>query len=342
MGPVMLDIAGPQPDSEEIGLIGHPRVGGVILFSRNYESPEQLRQLTAALHGIKPDLLIAVDHEGGRVQRFRQGFTVLPPMSALGELYDKDPQRARRAAHAAGFVLAWELRAQGVDFSFTPVLDLDFSRSAVIGNRAFHRDSAIVAELAGALCDGLHEAGFVSVGKHFPGHGYVEADSHLDLPVDTRTFEAIEEDDLVPFRQLIPGYLDGIMPAHVMYSAVDDKPAGFSPFWLQRVLRELLGFDGVIFSDDLSMKGADFAGSPAAKAFAALDAGCDMVLVCNDPPAARALVEGLEGFLMPADSVRRLVTLRQKTLTPAPDRSRYLVELEALQPLLDRSQLPAA
>ena len=317
-GPVMIDIAGLLPTAAEADMIRDPLVGGVILFTRNYESPAQLHALTTALHGLKPGLLIAVDHEGGRVQRFRSGFTELPPMGSLGERYGQDPARALRLAEAAGFVLAWELRALGVDLSFAPVLDLAYGRSAVIGNRAFHRDPEIVSQLAGALRRGLHAAGFAAVGKHFPGHGFVEADSHHDLPVDSRSYAAIEAEDLKPFQALIREGLEGIMPAHILYDAVDSQPAGFSSFWLQDVLRGRLGFDGVIFSDDLSMKGAVVAGTPAERARAALGAGCDMVLLCNDPAAARELLDGLSGYGWPPESAHRLERLAPATrMTPA-------------------------
>jgi len=321
IGPVMLDIAGLRPDAAERDLIGHPLVGGLILFSRNFESPTQLEALTAELHGLKPELIIAVDHEGGRVQRFRSGFTELPPMAVLGRAFDANRAQALRQAQAAGFVLAWELRKHGVDLSFTPVLDIDHKHSAVIGNRAFHSDPEAVALLAAALRAGLRAAGFAAVGKHFPGHGFVEADSHHDLPVDTRSLESLELCDMVPFRRLIAEGLEGIMPAHILYPAIDAQPAGFSVFWLQHVLRSNLGFDGVIFSDDLSMKGALGAGTPAERAHAALAAGCDMVLLCNDPQAALQLVVGLEGFHSPADSQRRLARL-----APAPLAAREAIE----------------
>ena len=314
IGPVMLDIAGLRPDAAERALISQPLVGGLILFSRNFQSADQLEALTAELHDLKPGLLIAVDHEGGRVQRFRSGFTELPPMAALGRAFDADRGQALRQAEAAGFVLAWELRRHGVDLSFTPVLDVDHGRSAVIGNRAFHGDPEVVALLAAALSRGLRAAGFAAVGKHFPGHGFVEADSHHDLPVDPRDLNALEQCDMVPFQRLIAEGLEGIMPAHILYPAIDAQPAGFSVFWLQRMLRGNLGFDGVIFSDDLSMKGALGAGAPAERAHAALAAGCDMVLLCNDAPAAQQLVKGLEGFQSSADSQRRLAGLVPRPL----------------------------
>ncbi len=327
----MLDIAGLMPDALEADRIRDPLVGGVILFTRNYESPAQLRSLTAALHALKPELLVAVDHEGGRVQRFRPGFTELPPMGAIGRRHDRDPEGALRLAQAAGFVLAWELRALGVDLSFTPVLDLDYGRSAVIGDRAFHRDPEAVARLAGALRRGLREAGFAAVGKHFPGHGFVQADSHHDLPVDARAFALIEQDDLRPFQALVREGLEGIMPAHILYQAADSRPAGFSPFWLQQVLRGRLGFDGAIFSDDLSMKGALGAGTPAQRARAALAAGCDMVLLCNDPEAAGDLLAGLAGLAWPERSARRLAGLAPGP-GPGPDagEARYRAALAEL------------
>ncbi|MDE2343375.1 MAG: beta-N-acetylhexosaminidase [Betaproteobacteria bacterium] len=331
-GPVMIDIAGLMPTAEEADLIRNPLVGGVILFTRNYQAPAQLQSLTAALHALRPGLLVAVDHEGGRVQRFRSGFTELPSMGSIGQRSGQDRALALRLAEAAGFVLAWELRALGVDLSFAPVLDLDYGRSAVIGNRAFHRDPEIVSQLAGALRRGLHAAGFAAVGKHFPGHGFVEADSHHDLPVDSRSYSAIESDDLKPFQALVRDGLEGIMPAHILYDAVDSQPAGFSPFWLQQVLRGRLGFDGVIFSDDLSMKGAVGAGTPAERARAALDAGCDMVLLCNDPAAARELLEGLAGYRWPADSARRLAALAPaQRLTTAQGVARYHAALAQLE-----------
>jgi len=336
MGPVMLDIRGLTLAPDEVQWVAHPRVGGVILFSRNFASTEQLKALTAELHAVKDDLIIAVDHEGGRVQRFKSGFTVLPPMAALGEHFNTSPQEALTWAKAAGFVLAWELNLHGVDLSFTPVLDLDFGRSAVIGNRAFHRNADVVAQLAAAHCVGLHQAGFPAVGKHFPGHGFVEADSHHDLPVDPRSFAEIDHEDIEPFRRLMGSGLEAIMPAHIRYVAVDDKPAGFSPFWLQQVLRVQLGFDGVIFSDDLSMKGALGEGGPAQRARAAMTAGCDMVLLCNDPAAAQELVEGLDGFDWNAASAQRLTRMMS---LPEPSRAvgqaQYELAQECLRPFLN-------
>lgn len=286
LGPVMIDIAGTELTDLDRERLSHPLVGGIILFSRNYASREQLTRLCSEIHAFRePRLLIAVDHEGGRVQRFREGFTRLPPMRRLGELYAQDAVSALAAARALGYVLAAELRACGVDFSFTPVLDLDYGQSTVIGDRSFGRDPAIVAALANALIEGLHAAGMKSCGKHFPGHGHVAADSHVALPVDPRSWEELQE-DMAAFRQ---GRVDAVMPAHVIYPAIDHRPAGFSPVWL-KLLREELGFDGVIFSDDLSMEGASVAGGIMERATAAWSAGCDMLLVCNAPDAAAQLL----------------------------------------------------
>ena len=320
LGPVMLDVVGTELNAEDRERLRHPQVGGVILFARNYRSPAQVAALAAEIRALRsPPLLIAVDHEGGRVQRFCEGFTVLPPMRAFGTVWDRDPGSARALTRAVGTVLATELRAVGVDLSFTPVLDLDYGHSQVIGDRAFHRDPRAVSELAQALTRGLAEAGMAAVGKHFPGHGFVAADSHVDVPVDERAFAAIEADDLVPFQALIEAGLAGVMPAHVIYTGVDHGgetpgPAGFSAFWLQEVLRGRLGFDGVIFSDDLSMAGALVAGDVVTRGEAALAAGCDMVLVCNDCRAADALLDGLRAP-WPPQSLARLVRLYGR---PAP------------------------
>jgi beta-N-acetylhexosaminidase len=307
LGPVMVDVAGLELAPDERELLGHPLVGGVILFARNYASPAQLRGLTAAIHGVRsPKLLIAVDHEGGRVQRFVDGFTRLPPMRALGRIYDRDPALAENLAGAVGVVLASELAAHGVDFSFAPVLDIDFGSSSVIGDRAFHAEPAAVARLALALAGGLRRVGMGAVGKHFPGHGYVRADSHHEVPVDDRDLAAIEANDLAPYRTLIVAGLAGVMPAHVIYPRVDPNPAGFSRFWLQDVLRRRLGFDGIVFSDDLSMEGASVAGGIVERGRAALDAGCDMVLVCNAREAALRLLDGLGPARLDAGRAERI------------------------------------
>jgi beta-N-acetylhexosaminidase len=253
-------------------------------------------------------LLIAVDHEGGRVQRFREGFTKIPPMREFGHLWDQNPRKAKELAVEAGYVLAAELRAHGVDFSFTPVLDMDYGDSLVIGDRAFHRDPQAINELAFSLMQGLKKAGMAAVGKHFPGHGFVVADSHVSIPVDEREFDQIAQNDMQPFVRMIDEGLHAVMPAHVIYLKVDDKPAGFSPRWLQKVLRERLGFNGVIFSDDLSMEGATVAGDVTARTLAALNAGCDMVLLCNRPDLADELLDNLD-WKISAQSIARLARM---------------------------------
>jgi beta-N-acetylhexosaminidase len=282
-GPVMLGIERLDLTDADRSRLAHPNVGGVILFARNFASSDQLRRLTAEIRAMRPELVIGVDHEGGRVQRFRQDdFTPLPAMRSLGEQWEKDPAAAIDAAEECGRTIARELCAHGVDFSFTPVLDLDYGASAVIGDRAFHADPVVVAALAGALTRGLAGEGVAAVGKHFPGHGYVAADSHVDTPVDARNVDDILQSDVVPFAALIQTDLAAIMPAHVVYPTVDGKPAGFSPIWIGEILRGRLGFDGLVFSDDLEMAGAHAAGDIVARADAALAAGCDVVLVCND------------------------------------------------------------
>jgi beta-N-acetylhexosaminidase len=290
-GPVMLDLAGLELTREECERIAHPLVGGVILFRRNYADPVQLEALTRAIRTLRdPAPLIAVDHEGGRVQRFRAGFTPIPPMRTLGELWDRDIAAAAVEAKRLGGIVASELAAHGIDFSFAPVVDLDYGRSGVIGDRAFHRNPNAVAHLAAAFCSGLRAYGMAAVIKHFPGHGFVAADSHTEAPVDARPLSALEKDDLVPFGALVRDGAEGVMPAHVSYPDVDAQPAGFSRVWLQDILRGRLGFDGLIFSDDLSMAGARLAGDIVARAEAAFQAGCDIVLACNDPDAVGTLL----------------------------------------------------
>ncbi len=325
-GAVMLDVAGLRLAPVEKDRLRHPAAGGVILFARNFESPRQLRALTAEIRAQRPGLLIAVDHEGGRVQRFQEGFTRIPPMRLLGRRWDADAGGARALAEAIGYVIAIELRAHGVDFSFAPVLDVDFGSSSVIGDRAFSDEPTVIASLAGAFVAGLSAGGAASVGKHFPGHGYVKADSHVAVPVDTRDLSDIEETDLYPYRGLIAQGLSAVMPAHVIYPKVDSKPAGFSRVWLQDILRGLLQFDGMIFSDDLSMEGASGAGGPGNRAIAAVDAGCDMVLVCNAPDAA---VEVLEALKDRAPAPRRMALMRSRA-TAEPDH-RYAAAVQAVR-----------
>jgi beta-N-acetylhexosaminidase len=290
-GPLMFDITGLELGAPDRERLAHPLAGGVILFARNYAEPRQLDALTAAIRAVRdPALLIAVDHEGGRVQRFRDGFTTIPPMRRLGERWDADASAAAEEAARVGATIAAELGAHGVDFSFAPVADLDYGASAVIGERAFHRNPNAVAHLAAALCAGLRSRGMSAVAKHFPGHGFVAADSHAATPVDLRPLAALEKDDLVPFGVLVRGGVQGVMPAHVIYRAVDAQPAGYSRVWLQDVLRHRLGFEGMVFSDDLSMAGAALAGDVLARAEAAYAAGCDMLLVCNDSSAVDDLL----------------------------------------------------
>ena len=315
LGPVMLDIAGTQLSDDDVRRLRHPRTGGVILFSRNYANHYQLAELTQQIHAVRnPRLLIAVDHEGGRVQRFQDDFTRLPAMRELGKIWDRQPTRARHLAQQVGFVLAAELNACGVDFSFTPVLDLDYGQSSVIGDRAFHPDPHVVSSLAHNLIIGLKKGGMVAVGKHFPGHGYIQADSHLEIAVDTREYADIAMKDLVPFQSLIDDGLAGIMPAHVIYEAIDCKPAGFSSLWLQRILRAELQFDGCIFSDDLSMRGAgEYLPSMCLRAESALNAGCDMILVCNNPDGADDILAGLK-WEMSALSLARLARMHARNI----------------------------
>ncbi|MFN3415266.1 MAG: beta-N-acetylhexosaminidase [Caldimonas sp.] len=332
--PVVLDIAGTALDDNDRRRLQHPLTGGLILFSRNWADRRQLVELTAEVKSLRPDVLICVDHEGGRVQRFRtDGFTSLPPMRRLGELWMDDALRATDAATACGYVLASELRACGVDFSFTPVLDLDHGPSGVIGDRAFHRDARVATLLAKSVMHGLLLAGMQSCGKHFPGHGYVAADSHVDVPVDRRSLKAILADDAKPYEWLSTS-LASVMPAHVIYPKVDALPAGFSRRWLQDILRAQLGFTGAIFSDDLSMRGASVMGDAVQAAVAALQAGCDLVLLCNQSAveggaALDTLLDGLwdareRGVWEPsADSEARRVNLLPRAAALAWDELMY-------------------
>lgn len=299
--PLILDIAGTSLTDTDRRRLAHPLTGGMILFARNWKDRRQLTALCAEIKAVRQDLLVCVDHEGGRVQRFRtDGFTHLPPMRVFGELWMRDALAASNAATAAGYVLAAELRACGVDFSFTPVLDLDHGESGVIGDRAFHRDARVASMLAKSLMHGLLQAGVSNCGKHFPGHGFVKADSHTEIPVDGRSLKAILTEDAAPYGWLSTS-LSSVMPAHVIYPKVDSLPAGFSPRWLQAILRDRLGFAGAIFSDDLSMEGARRIGgrevSYTEAAVTALAAGCDLVLLCNQSVGeGRAVDELLDGL----------------------------------------------
>jgi beta-N-acetylhexosaminidase len=323
LGPVVVDIAGTELTAEERKRLRHPLVGMVILFSRNFSNAAQLSELNKEIHLLrKPPLLIAVDHEGGRVQRFRDPpFTRIPPMAVLGAMWDRDVLLACKTARSVGYVIGAELRAQGVDLSFAPVLDLDWGPSGVIGDRAFHADARVVTVLASHVNHGLALAGMANCGKHFPGHGWAAADSHVDVPVDDRPLDVILAADAAPYDWLGVG-LAGVMPAHVVYPKVDPLPAGFSRFWLQDVLRSRLGFTGAIFSDDLSMAGARVAGGVVESAQAALDAGCDLILVCNDSGAA--------------DEV-----LRKLRWSPNPEFKARMAQLTPRGPVFDSARLAA-
>lgn len=312
LGPVMVGIRGLSLSPEERELLGDPRIGGVLLFTRNYACREQLSQLTEAIHAIRrPPLLVAVDQEGGRVQRFRNGFTALPGAGRLGRLYEQNRAEAVAAAESLGWLMAVELRASGVDLSFAPVLDVERGVSQVIGDRAFHHCPQAVSELALGWIRGMREAGMAAVGKHFPGHGAVVADSHHELPVDERSLEAIVREDLVPFDRLIAAGLEGVMTAHVCYPRVDQRPATFSRFWIGDVLRTRLGFAGAVVSDDLGMEAAAGEGDVHQRVSAALASGCDLLLLGNAVDAAADLLERIPNIER-ADSSARLAGLRGK------------------------------
>lgn len=341
LGPVMVDLRGTRMDAGERELLAHPAVGGVILFSRNFENTAQLRALCKEVHALRsPHLLVAVDHEGGRVQRFREGFTRLPAMARLGELHQRDPQEALALAHDGGWLMASELLAHGVDLSFAPVLDVDRRRSKVIGDRAFADDPDVVSGLGRAWIHGMREAGMASVGKHFPGHGGVAEDSHDSLPRDDRDLAAFRLRDMQPFERLMGqdperAALAGIMTAHLQVPHVDELPVTFSRTWLIGILREQLGFTGTIFSDDLSMHATLGLGGAGDRALAAMEAGCDMVLVCNDRQAAE---EAVDACPVPRDAVRasRVARLHGRagcdwrTLVGDPRHARVGVALESL------------
>lgn len=287
-GSLMLDIHGTWLTAEDRRILRQPEVGGLILFARNIEDPRQVRELCASIRAVRPDLLLAVDQEGGRVQRLRNGFVRLPAMRALA-----DNDNPEQLAEHCGWLMATEVLAVGLDLSFAPVLDLDHQRSAVVGSRSFEGDAELATRLAGAFIRGMDAAGMAATGKHFPGHGWAEADSHVAIPVDERSLDEIRARDLIPFQRLSQ-QLAAVMPAHVIYPQVDAGPAGFSRRWLQDILRGELGFDGVIFSDDLSMAGAHVVGDAASRIEAALNAGCDMGLVCNDRASAELALGALQ------------------------------------------------
>ncbi|MGB5164192.1 MAG: beta-N-acetylhexosaminidase [Woeseiaceae bacterium] len=305
LGPVMLDVDGLSLTPADRDLLREPAVGGVILFARNYESPQQVADLVADIRALRrPPLLIAVDHEGGRVQRFRDGFTAIPPMRRIGRLYDSERENALLLARKAGWLIASELRTVGIDLCFAPCVDLDWGVSEIIGNRAFHSKPAAVAELAVAFSNGLRSAGMAAVAKHFPGHGAVAADSHLTLPTDRREYGDLL-DDMRPYDSLIGnGLAAGVMLAHLVYSEVDALPAGFSQHWIQNELRGRLGFGGAVFCDDLTMKATKTYGPMRERARLALQAGCDMILVCNDRGAAEQAVSSLHDYSNPLSLVR--------------------------------------
>ena len=305
LGPVMLDIDGVSLTPADRDLLRQPAVGGMILFSRNYESPEQLTGLVNEVRGLRsPPPIIAVDHEGGRVQRFRDGFTAIPPMRVIGRQYKTDPKAALALARQAGWLIASELRACGIDLCFAPCVDLDWGVSEIIGDRAFHARPEVVADLAAEFSRGLRSAGMAAVAKHFPGHGAVVADSHEKLPVDRREYGDVL-DDMRPYEKLIGnGLIAGVMMAHIVYRQMDPLPAGFSAYWIQRELRSRLGFGGAVLSDDLSMKATRRHGTTPERAERSLHAGCDMVLVCNDRDAAQATVRALKDYSDPLSLVR--------------------------------------
>ncbi len=309
VGPIIFDLLGTELSAEEREMLQHPLTGGVIFFKHNYESPEQIKELCRTIRQAthKP-LLLTVDHEGGRVQRFREGFTRLPSMDEIGKFYDRSPEEAVQLAKNCGWLMAAELLEVGIDLSFAPVLDIDHGVSTVIGDRAFHRQSDVVILLTQAFTQGMQEAGMASVGKHFPGHGSVHIDSHLDLPVDQRTFEEVAKEDLVPFSRLIASGIQGVMAAHILYPAIDERAVGFSPHWIKTVLREQLKFSGTVFSDDLCMEGAKIAGGFPDRVQAALEAGCDFASISHLRESVVKTLDGLsqQRFQVAKDKLERM------------------------------------
>ncbi len=317
LGPLMIDLAAAELSADDADVLRHPLIGSVLLFSRNYRNPQQLAALTAAIRALRtPHLLIAVDHEGGRVQRFREGFTRLPASRLLGRRFDENRSDALRLTHSIGWLMASELRAAGVDFSFAPCVDLDYGVSEVIGDRAFHRDPEAVAALAAAYLSGMREAGMAAVAKHFPGHGAVVADSHVANPVDRRELVDLEP-DLRPYRLLVENQLPGVMAAHVVYPAIDALPASLSRRWITDILRGTLAFHGCVFADDLSMAGAAAFGDALKRVQLALAAGCDVLPICNDRQAVRTVLRALEADVATAASQARLVRMRARGEPPA-------------------------
>jgi beta-N-acetylhexosaminidase len=317
LGPLMVDVAGTVLTPEDIEVLRHPLVGSVILFSRNYQNPQQVAALTAAIRALRtPHLLIAVDHEGGRVQRFREGFTRLPAARLIGRRFDADRREALSLARSVGWLMAAELRAVGVDFSFAPCIDLEYGLSEIIGDRAFHQDPDAVAALAAAYLAGMREAGMAAIAKHFPGHGAVVADSHVAQPVDRREFVDLEP-DLRPYRLLIENQLPGILVAHVVYPAVDPLPASLSHRWITDILRGTLGFHGCVFADDLSMAGAAAFGDTVKRVGLAFAAGCDVLPVCNDRAAVRAVLQSFDPEAATPASQARLVRMRARGEAPS-------------------------
>ena len=316
LGPLMIDIDGTELTPEDVRILSHPLVGSVILFSRNYRDVAQLKSLTQAIRGVRsPHLLIAVDHEGGRVQRFREGFTRLPAARALGRRYDEDRRAGLTLAQSVGWLMANELRAVGVDYSFAPCVDLDYGVSEIIGDRAFHSDPDSVAALAVAYMSGMREAGMAAVAKHFPGHGAVIADSHVALPVDRRNFVDLEA-DIRPYRLLIENNVAGVMGAHVVFPAIDPLPASLSKSWINGVLRSDLKFHGCVFADDLTMAGAAAFGGVIERTELAFAAGCDVLPICNDRQAVKSVLDHFGPDLGSPASQARVVRMRARGETP--------------------------
>ncbi len=305
IGPIMLDIQGTELCNEDKACISHPMCGGLILFSRNFHSSAQIRSLIASIRRIKQDIIIAVDQEGGRVQRFKQDFTLLPPIASLGNLFQAHPDLALQRARQFGELMAMEVLSVGCDISFSPVLDLGLESSQIIGNRAFAIDQETITQLASAFIGGMRQAGMAATGKHFPGHGSVDEDSHLTIPTDLRDYKTIKNNDMKPFANL-KNELLAMMTAHIIYPKIDSEPVGFSKVWIQKILRQQIGFDGVVFSDDLSMKGAEVAGDFKQRTVKALSAGCDMVLICNNRQQLKIVLEDLQDFDFPQESQLRL------------------------------------